>query len=93
MKTLLRIFTFLLATLVFGAGALIAADRGRGYSRRGGNSTESYLSERGKEKENANVQWYADPDRGWVRAEERQDKKKNPRAADKGRDRDRDRDR
>jgi hypothetical protein len=90
MKKFFRISVFLLAILVLGVGQLVAAERGKGFSRRGG-SAESHMSERGKE--NTNAQWYADPDRGWVRAEERKENKKDSRAADKGRGRDRDRDR
>lgn len=57
------------ALLVTWTGASNAAGAGKGnVYRRGGNAAE-HRSEKGAQ--NTNSQWSADPDRGWVRAEER----------------------
>ena len=57
------------ALLVTWPGASDAAGSGNGHvNRRGGNAAE-HRSEKGEL--NTNSQWSADPDRGWVRADER----------------------
>ncbi|MGE5220732.1 MAG: hypothetical protein ACM3SP_27295 [Chloroflexota bacterium] len=57
------------ALLVTWTAASDAASSGKGnVSRRGGNAVE-HRSEKGAL--NSNSQWSADPDRGWVRADER----------------------
>lgn len=57
------------ALLVTWTDARDAAGAGKGnVYRRGGNAAE-HRSDKGAQ--NTNSQWSADPDRGWVRAEER----------------------
>jgi hypothetical protein len=52
-------------------GFSIAADsgQGKGHSNYRGGQANTHMSAKGLE--NTNAQWSADPDRGWVRAEER----------------------
>jgi hypothetical protein len=81
----------LLSALVHTSAANAAsADKNKGGSQRGGKAAE-HMSAKGSA--NTNAQWSADPERGWVRADERhkQDKKngvtseaKKPNAKPKG---------
>ena len=58
-----------LAALLSGlAGPAFGAAAGNGTGNQRGKAAE-HLSERGRA--NRNAQWSADPDRGWVRADER----------------------
>lgn len=57
-----------LALLVGLSGSSLAAAAGKGAGPQRGKGVEQ-MSERGRA--NTNAQWSADPDRGWVRAEER----------------------
>ena len=57
------------AALLSGfAGSAFGAAAGNGTANQRGKAAE-HLSERGRA--NSNAQWSADPDRGWVRADER----------------------
>jgi hypothetical protein len=59
----------LLSALNFFAGHFIAdAAQDKKHSRAGGQA-ESHMSNKGST--NTNAQWKADPERGWVRADER----------------------
>ena len=51
----------------FTAGALAAAAGKGGVNQRGGRAVERMSA---KGAANSNAQWSADPDRGWVRADE-----------------------
>ena len=35
-----------------------------------------FAADRGKSRDSGDAQWYADPDRGWVRTDERRERKK-----------------
>jgi hypothetical protein len=59
----------LAALLSVFAGSGFGAEGGNGAGAKRGNAAE-HARERGRH--NTNTQWTADPDRGWVRAEDRQ---------------------
>jgi hypothetical protein len=65
-----------LLALIAATSHAIGAEKGRSP----GGKAASQMSS--KAKENTNAQWYADPDRGWVRAEERHDLKEERRGFD-----------
>ncbi len=73
MKSIRYIAVFaVLNALVFSSidHSVHAAQAKRHASRRGGNAA-THMSVEGQD--NTNAQWSADPDRGWVRADERHD--------------------
>jgi hypothetical protein len=57
------------ATLLWGFIPRVEADGGKKGSTHRGGKAESHMSEKGSA--NTNAQWSADPDHGWLRAEER----------------------
>ena len=72
-KKYIAIFAVLNAlTLSGGSYSAHAAAKER-TSHRGGRA-DTHMSSRGHD--NTNAQWSADPERGWVRADERHDKRK-----------------
>lgn len=70
MKTLqyVAVFGVLNALVFFSINSARAAQAKERTTHRGGKA-ETYMSTNGRE--NTNAQWSADPERGWVRAEER----------------------
>jgi hypothetical protein len=60
-------------TLSAGSYSAHAAAKERA-SQRGGRA-DTHMSPKGQD--NTNAQWSADPERGWVRADERHDQQKN----------------
>ncbi len=64
----IAIFAAFNALVIFNSAH--AAQSKEHTSKRGGNA-DTHMSTRGQE--NTNAQWFADPDRGWVRADERHD--------------------
>lgn len=56
------------ALLINSPAAAVAAGGKGGTSQRGGKAAE-HMSDKGAA--NSNAQWSADPDRGWVRSDER----------------------
>lgn len=58
----------IVATLFIGAGRV---EEGPKSPPQGGGKAASYISDKGSA--NTNAQWSADPERGWVRAEERRE--------------------
>ena len=61
----------LLSVLTFAATASMAAERGKKKAGSGGQA-DSHMS--GKGSANTNAQWTADPERGWIRTDERHDR-------------------
>jgi hypothetical protein len=59
----------LLVALLCGESQLAAAQAGKGGTPHRGGNAPSHMSSKGLE--NSNAQWSADPERGWVRAEDR----------------------
>ena len=59
----------LIALLFFLCNSLAVAGGGKGGASHGGGQAASHMSAQGRG--NTNAQWSADPDRGWVRADER----------------------
>ena len=69
------------AALLSGfAGSAFGAAAGNGTANQRGKAAE-HLSERGRA--NSNAEWSADPDRGWVRADERHRLREKNDAAEK----------
>ncbi len=66
----IALFAVLNALAVFPIYHSTHAAQAKGASQRGG-SADSHMS--GKAREETNAQWFADPERGWVRADERHD--------------------
>jgi len=44
-----------------------------------------FAAEKGKGRNGSDTQWYADPDRGWIRPDERRDRKEDHRDSSKDR--------
>ncbi|MGH7848556.1 MAG: hypothetical protein ACREQW_25735, partial [Candidatus Binatia bacterium] len=44
-----------------------------------------FAAEKGKSRNGSDTQWYADPDRGWIRSDERRDRKEDRRDSSKDR--------
>lgn len=74
----MKVFTSVLAALILSlplgnfTGSASAASAGKGNVNRGGGKATERMSDKGAL--NTNGQWSADPDRGWVRANERNNK-------------------
>lgn len=68
---LARYIVVITATLVLGSGQWARAQGNKSGGPHGGGKAASHMSSKGLE--NNNAQWSADPERGWVRAEERHD--------------------
>jgi len=64
----LAVVTLIALTVNFSGFAFGAAAGKGGANKRGGKANEQMST---KGSSNTNAQWSADPDRGWVRAEER----------------------
>jgi hypothetical protein len=73
----------LLSVLTFAATASMAAERGKKKAGSGGQA-DSHMS--GKGSANTNAQWTADPERGWIRADERRDRHPQSHSATKPKD-------
>jgi hypothetical protein len=74
----------LLSVLTFvAAPSSVAAEPGKKKARSGGQA-DSHMS--GKGSANTNAQWTADPDRGWIRADERHDRQPQGQPATKSKD-------
>ncbi len=70
MKSLKYVVVVILALGILCGPAAEAGEGKRNSARRGGKAG-SHMSSKGLE--NTNAQWSADPDRGWIRADERHD--------------------
>ncbi len=70
MKSLKYLAVVILALAILGPPAADAGE-GKGNSARRGGKAGSNMSNKGLE--NTNAQWSADPDRGWIRSDERHD--------------------
>ena len=73
-----NVFVLLNALIFCLSGTAAQAGQGKKESNYRGGQADSHISEKGATSSNA--QWSADPDRGWVRAQERHemhDGKKN----------------
>lgn len=70
MKSLKYLAVMTLALAILGSPSAEAGE-GKGASARRGGEAGSHMSS--KSSENTNAQWSADPDRGWIRADERHD--------------------
>lgn len=68
MKLLNFVATLTVALLCL-FGSLANAQQAKGGGSNRGGQAPSHMSSQGQE--NTNAQWSADPDRGWIRAEER----------------------
>jgi len=66
----IAILAILNAMLLCFSDSSVQAGESKGGARSGGQAS-SHMSSKGVE--NTNAQWSADPDRGWVRADERHD--------------------
>ncbi len=66
MKSLKYLAVVILALAILGPAD---AGEGKGNSARRGGKAGSHMSSKGLE--NTNAQWSADPDRGWIRSDER----------------------
>lgn len=71
----------LLAGLCMLAVPSSGAAPGRGGKSHAGGNAGAHMSSRGSE--NTNAQWSADPERGWVRADERHEMEAERKAAQK----------
>lgn len=65
------ILTILNALLLCFSDSLTQAGQAKGSGSHRGGQAGSHMS--GKGLENNNAQWFADPERGWIRAEERRE--------------------
>jgi hypothetical protein len=69
------------AVCMVATGPLGEAGQAKGGKSNAGGKAGTHMS--GKGTENTNAQWSADPERGWVRADERHDKhEKKPKSKD-----------
>ena len=74
----------LLSVLTFVATASSVAGEPGKKKAGSGRQADSHMSGRGSA--NSNAQWTADPERGWIRADERQDRQSHGQSATKPRD-------
>ena len=72
-----RVTAALFSLVVLGSSGLFAAERGRSSSR-GEREAES-------RRENSNAQWYADPERGWIKPNERYERREERKESPKDR--------
>ena len=68
MKKAQYVITVALLGMVISSSSVAAGQAKGGKSKAGGNA-DAHMS--GKARENTNAQWSADPERGWVRSDER----------------------
>src|SRR5262245_12458635 len=76
----LAVFAFLNLLAFSLAHSTANAGQGNKGSNRGGQAN-SHMSDKGSA--NSNAQWWADPERGWVRADERQQRQDESQATSK----------
>jgi hypothetical protein len=72
------------AALIVGFGELAEAQGSKSGGPHKGGKAVSHMSSKGIE--NTNAQWSADPERGWVRAEERHEQHDQSQAADRSKE-------
>lgn len=65
------LFTVLNALALFSTIDSVHAAQAKGHTSQRGGNADSHMSPNGRE--NTNAQWSADPERGWVRSDERHD--------------------
>jgi len=65
------LFAALNALALFSINDSTCAAQAKGHAPQRGGSADSHMRANGRE--NTNAQWSADPERGWVRADERHD--------------------
>ena len=63
-----------LHALTISVSAYSAQAEGKGRTSQRGGRADTHMSTKGQD--NTNAQWSADPERGWVRADERHDQQK-----------------
>jgi hypothetical protein len=77
MRSVTRAIAIITVTSLLGgvASSALAAGAGKGGANQRGGKAGEHRS--GRASENSNAQWSADPDRGWVRANERRSRDNN----------------
>ncbi len=65
------IFVAFNALALFAINDSAHAAQAKGHASQRGGNADTHMSANGQE--NTNAQWFADPERGWVRADERHD--------------------
>jgi len=84
-KSYIAILALMNALGLFAATLSTEAGQHQEHSNRRGGKASTHMSNHGSD--NTNAQWSADPDRGWVRADERhelKDQKLNTTKSDQG---------
>lgn len=78
MRSVTRVIAMITVTSLLGGvvSSGFAAGAGKGGANQRGGKAGEHRS--GKASENSNAQWSADPDRGWVRANERRSRDNDP---------------
>lgn len=84
MRRVTRAIAIIAVTSLLGGvtGSGLAAGAGKGGANQRGGKAGEHRS--GKASENSNAQWSADPERGWVRANERRRSGDNNDPAERG---------